>query len=63
MYYSIELYAEHFVPERNVTMKFFLEKDVYWEPEDQYWEWVYGRQKRLHLIKSPAVNSDLNFQE
>ena len=51
-YYSVELYAEHFVPERNSTMRFFLEEDVFWDETTQGWEWVYGRQEKLHLIRS-----------
>ncbi|KAH9897128.1 hypothetical protein F4778DRAFT_772011 [Xylariomycetidae sp. FL2044] len=53
-YYSIELYAEHFVPERNMTIKFPQEEDVYWDEATQGWEWVYGRQEEFLLIKSPA---------
>ena len=55
------------MPERNATMKFFLEEDVYWakEPEygNEYWEWVYGRQEKFHLIRSPAESMDMNVQE
>lgn len=53
-YYSIELYAEHFVPEKNKSLKFPQEEDVYWDEDTQGWEWVYGRQERLLLIKSPG---------
>jgi hypothetical protein len=53
-YYSIELYAEYFVPEHNVTMGFPLEEDVYWADENTGWDWVYGQQKEFHFVKSPA---------
>ncbi|KAI2615339.1 hypothetical protein GGR54DRAFT_297189 [Hypoxylon sp. NC1633] len=53
-YYSIELYAEHFVPERNRTIMFPQEEDVYWNETTNSWEWVYGRQEELLLIRTPA---------
>ncbi len=53
-YYSIELYAEHFVPELNQTLKFPQEEDVYWDEQTRSWEWVYGRQEKLLLVRSPG---------
>ncbi|KAK8074350.1 lipoprotein [Apiospora phragmitis] len=49
-YYSIELYAEHYVPERNMTIKFPQEEDVFWNDETETWEWVYGQQTELILV-------------
>ncbi|KAK7916840.1 hypothetical protein PG985_010448 [Apiospora marii] len=49
-YYSIELYAEHFVPERNMTIKFPQEEDVFWNETAGVWEWVYGQQTELILV-------------
>lgn len=53
-YYSIELFAEHFVPERNRTIVFPQEEDVYWDEATNSWEWVYGRQEEMLLIRTPA---------
>ncbi|KAI8631633.1 putative lipoprotein [Xylariaceae sp. FL1651] len=53
-YYSIELFAEHFVPEKNRTLKFAQEEDVYWDATTESWEWVYGRQEKFLAIRTPA---------
>lgn len=52
MYYSVELSVEYFVEERNLTMVFPLEEDIYWNEEKEDWEWVVGRQETFHLIRS-----------
>ncbi|CAN8102088.1 unnamed protein product [Discula destructiva] len=51
-YYSIELYAESFIPEKDTVVLFPQEEDVYWSEETQTWEWVYGRQSNFLLIHS-----------
>ncbi|KAL1946504.1 hypothetical protein VTO73DRAFT_14608 [Trametes versicolor] len=51
-YYSIELYAYSFVPERNETLRFRVEENAYWDGEEERWKFVYGRQERLHLINA-----------
>ena len=49
-YYSIELYAYSFVPERNETLRFRVEENAYWDAETESWKFVWGRQERFHLI-------------
>lgn len=52
-YYSIELLAQHYIPEKNMTVNFPLEEDVYWREETQSWEWVYGRQSKYLVVGAP----------
>ncbi|KAH8113434.1 hypothetical protein DFH11DRAFT_1689568 [Phellopilus nigrolimitatus] len=49
-YYSIELFARHFVPERNESLRFMLEENVYWVSETERWQFIRGRQERYHLV-------------
>ncbi|KAI0192766.1 putative lipoprotein [Astrocystis sublimbata] len=51
-YYSVELYAEHFVPERNMTLMFPQEEDVFWDAKTESWEWVYGRQEEFLIVRT-----------
>ncbi|SJL02052.1 uncharacterized protein ARMOST_05376 [Armillaria ostoyae] len=41
-YYSIELFATHFVLERNETLRFLLEENAYWNAETETWQFVRG---------------------
>jgi hypothetical protein len=53
-YYSLELYAEHFVEEKNATYNFMQEEDLYWDQSTQMWEYVWARQERFHLATFAA---------
>ena len=51
-FFSVELFARHFVPERNESLRFMLEEDAYWVDERQGWEFVRGRQERFHIVNA-----------
>ncbi|KAI9000828.1 hypothetical protein BD414DRAFT_14182 [Trametes punicea] len=51
-YYSIELYAYSYVPERKETLRFRVEENAHWDEHTGRWQFVYGRQERLHLINA-----------
>jgi hypothetical protein len=53
-YYSIELYAAHYVPERNMTIKFPQEEDVFWNEETGTWDWVFGQQTKFLFVGNPV---------
>lgn len=55
-FYSIELGVWHFVPERNATLFFPLEEDVRFD-DGRGFNWVYGRQTKFHVIKTPKRTS------
>lgn len=55
-YYSIELYAYHFVPERNQTLRFRLEEDAYWDSQRGKWCFVRGRQEKFHLVGDMRIS-------
>jgi hypothetical protein len=52
-FYSVELAAEHFVPEKNATFVFPLEEDIRYD-EGYGWSWVYNRQESFHVVKTPT---------
>ncbi|KAK0230716.1 hypothetical protein IW262DRAFT_424435 [Armillaria fumosa] len=60
-YYSIELFATHFVPERNETLRFLLEENAYWNAGTEAWQFVRGRQERFHLIDQRKRGSTIPF--
>ena len=62
-YYSVELYAEHFVPEVGETVNFYLEEDVYYDAEEGTWEWVRGRQEEFWVIRSESGAEDVGQAE
>ncbi|KAH7309557.1 putative lipoprotein [Stachybotrys elegans] len=58
-WYSVELYAEHAVPEfGGATVPFALEEDVYWDASTQTFEWLYARQDEFHLITTSHLSSE-----
>ena len=61
-YYSVELFAEYFVQERNATFIFPLEEDVFWDEKTEGFEWVYGRQEKFHLIRPPKGDDGFVLQ-
>jgi hypothetical protein len=65
-YYSVELYAEHYVAEYNATMNFYQEEDVYWNGNEEgkdVWDWVWAKQDRFHLINTPATKGGSKRQK
>ncbi|PPQ63420.1 hypothetical protein CVT24_004930 [Panaeolus cyanescens] len=60
-FFSIELYAYHFIPERNETIRFRQEENVAWSEHTQRWEFVRGRQERFHLIDARKREAPIGF--
>ena len=50
--YSIELYAESFVPSWNKAVRIRLEEDAFFDGDTV--RYIDGRQKEMHLIPRPA---------
>ena len=65
-YYSVELFARVFVPERNESLRFMVEENVYWDEAAERWKFVRGRQERYHLVEPiprPPKSGQLAFIE
>ncbi|KAF9006509.1 hypothetical protein BDQ17DRAFT_1389321 [Cyathus striatus] len=62
-YYSIELYAYHFIPERNETIRFRQEENVHWIAKSERWGFVRGRQEIFHLIDGRKRSPQLVVQQ
>jgi len=56
-YYSVELAANHFVAEWNITLPFMQEEDVAWSDDANAWLWVWGRQEEFHIVDSRGATS------
>ena len=59
-YYGIELYAYHFVPERNETLRFRLEENAYWVDHESGWKFVKGRQETFECKMATVSTSSAN---
>lgn len=63
-FYSIELFARHFVPERNESLRFMLEENAYWDPKLQSWAFTIGRQTDFHLVHpTSSRNNAITVQQ
>ncbi|KAL5508528.1 hypothetical protein ACEPAH_6147 [Sanghuangporus vaninii] len=62
-YYSIELFARHFVPERNESLRFMLEENVFWKDDTKGWHFVRGRQERFHIVDTDRAQNHRNGVE
>jgi len=54
--FSIELYAESYLPEWDKAVRIRLEEDAYFDG-DKVW-YIDGRQRQLHLIPRPAAGQE-----
>lgn len=57
-FYSIELFARVFVPERNESLRFMLEENAHWVEVEGRWKFVLGRQRKFHLVHAKSKKSN-----
>ncbi|ORY35910.1 hypothetical protein BCR39DRAFT_513004 [Naematelia encephala] len=48
---SVELAGVTYIPEWGIEQAFELEEDVYWDEKTKTFEWVFGQQTEIHLVK------------